>query len=59
LLFCHPGQTAAGDPPDKIAAARAREFAYLGSDAFTQDLAAAGVTLGRVWQTGAAPVRPR
>jgi chitin disaccharide deacetylase len=59
LLFCHPGQTAAGDPPDRIAAARAREFAYLGSDAFTHDLAAAGVTLGRVWQTGAAPARPR
>lgn len=59
LLFCHPGQTAAGDPPDKIAAARAREFAYLGSDAFTQDLVSASVTLGRVWQTGAAPVRPR
>lgn len=59
LLFCHPGQAAAGDPPDRIAAARAREFAYLGSDAFVQDLAAAGVTLGRVWQTGAAPARVR
>ena len=59
LLFCHPGQAAAGDPPDRIAAARAREWAYLGSDAFVHDLAAAGVTLGRVWQTGAAPARPR
>lgn len=51
LLFCHPGTTAEGDPRDAIAAARARELAYLGSDAFTQDLAAAGVRLGRVWQT--------
>jgi hypothetical protein len=59
LLFCHPGQAAAGDPPDRIAAARASEFAYLGSDAFVQDLAAAGVTLARVWQTGAVPARAR
>lgn len=55
MVFCHPGKTAAGDPPDTIAAARARELAYLGSDVFAQDLAAAKVTLGRVWQTGAAP----
>ncbi len=54
LLFCHPGQAADGDPPDAIGAARKREFAYLGSDAFMQDLAAAHITLGRVWQTGAA-----
>ena len=59
LLFCHPGKTAAGDPPDPIAPARAREYAYLRSDAFLHDLAAAGVTLGRVWQTGAAAVGPR
>ena len=57
LLFCHPGETAVGDPPDVIKAARERELAYLGSDAFAQDLAAAGVSLGRVWQTGAAPAR--
>ena len=59
LLFCHPGEAALGDPPDTIAAARARELAYLGSDAFVQDLAAADVTLGRVWQTGAASAGAR
>lgn len=51
LLFCHPGEQAAGDPPDPIRAARARELAYLGSDAFAQDLTQAGVRLGRVWST--------
>jgi chitin disaccharide deacetylase len=59
LLFCHPGAAVAGDPPDAIAAARGRELAYLGSDAFMQDLAAAKVTLGRVWQTGTAPAATR
>ena len=49
LLFCHPGERHDGDPPDAIGAARARELAYLGSGAFDADLAAAGVTLGRVW----------
>ena len=52
LLFCHPGDRAEGDPPDPIGAARLREAAYLGSAAFEADLAAAGVTLGRVWRTG-------
>lgn len=44
LMFCHPalGAPDAGDP---IAAARAGEMAYLGSDAFAEDLAEAGVTL--------------
>lgn len=50
LLFCHPGEHAPGDPPDAIAAARERELAYLGSDAFSADLAAADVRLGRVWR---------
>ena len=59
LVFCHPGDVAAGDPPDAIAAARVRELTYLGSDAFVQDLAAAKVTLGRVWRGGAAPAAPR
>ena len=59
LLFCHPGDTAAGDPPDAIAAARVRELAYLSSDAFAQDLAAAKVKLGRVWLSGAAPAAQR
>ena len=59
LVFCHPGDVAAGDPPDAIAAARVRELTYLGSDAFVQDLAAAKVTLGRVWRGGAVPAAPR
>lgn len=48
LLFCHPG--ARPDPGDPIAAARGRERAYLASDAFANDLAAAGVSLGPVWR---------
>ena len=56
LLFCHPGQQQAGDPPDAIEAARARELAYLGSAAFDADLAAADVRLGRVWQTASLPL---
>jgi len=51
LLFCHPGVREDGDPPDAIAAARQRELAYLGSNDFTDDLAEAGVVLGRVWRT--------
>ena len=60
LLFCHPGERAAGDPPDAIAEARVRELRYLASDAFDQDLAAAGVTLGRVWRVAGqcVPTRP-
>ena len=49
LLFCHPGQASAGDPPDAIAPARQRELAYLGSDAFAADLLAAGVVLAPRW----------
>jgi predicted glycoside hydrolase/deacetylase ChbG (UPF0249 family) len=49
LLFCHPGQPDASGVPDPIAAARVEEAAYLGSDAFTADLQAAGVRLGCVW----------
>lgn len=45
LLFCHPA-LAGVDPGDPIAAARQREAAYLASDAFMRDLAAAGVVLG-------------
>ena len=58
LLFCHPADApgAGGAPdvpdvPDAIAPARQREMAYLDSAAFAQDLAAAGVRLGRVWRT--------
>lgn len=49
LLFCHPGRPAAGDAADPIAAARQREFAYLASDDFRRDLAAAGVRLAPAW----------
>lgn len=45
LLFCHPASGPA-DPADPIAAARAREMAYLASEAFTVDLVEAGVRLG-------------
>lgn len=55
LLFCHPGAHLAGDPPDAIGAARERELAYLGSVAFEDDLAAANVRVGRVWQTASEP----
>lgn len=54
LLFCHPGLApddgATGTAGDPIAAARRREAAYLGSAAFADDLAAAGVTLGPAWR---------
>ena len=49
LLFCHPGAAAGDDAGDAIAAARRREAAYLASDAFAADLAAAGVTVGAAW----------
>ena len=49
LLFCHPGEACDEPARDPIAAARLREAAYLGSEAFMQDLATAGVQLGRVW----------
>lgn len=49
LLFCHPAATGP-DGGDPIAAARRREAAYLGSDAFVDDLAERGISLGPVWQ---------
>ena len=54
LLFCHPGDPRPAEPKsdaDPIATARLREADYLGGDLFVQDLAAANVVLGRVWQT--------
>ena len=48
LLFCHPSSARGGDA---IADARRREAAYLASDAFAEDLAAAGVSLGSAWAT--------
>jgi len=50
LLFCHPGDRDDSGVADAIAAARAPEADYLGSSAFVDDLAAAGVALGRAWQ---------
>lgn len=50
LLFCHPGLPGASSAGDPIGAARQREFAYLAGEHFTQDLAAANVSLVRVWQ---------
>lgn len=47
LLFCHPGVHP--DPSDPIGPARQREWAYLGSDEFTQDLQAARTRLGSAW----------
>jgi len=47
LIFCHPGQRSADGAGDAIAAAREREYAYLGSDDFAADLEAADVTLAR------------
>lgn len=51
LLFCHPGlrETDRGAGPDPIAAAREREYAYLASDAFAEDLGAVGIRLSRRW----------
>jgi predicted glycoside hydrolase/deacetylase ChbG (UPF0249 family) len=59
LLFCHPGEVIGGDPPDAIDAARKREMAYLESDAFALDRAAANVRLGRVWQKAPGALLPR
>ena len=52
LLFCHPGSPLAG-AADPIAAARAREAAYLGSPEFESDLRAADITLAPVWRVAA------
>lgn len=53
LLFCHPGGPSSGAAQDPIAAARVRELAYLRSDEFGADLAAAGVVVGPVWRVAA------
>jgi chitin disaccharide deacetylase len=49
LLLCHPARSALSVSDDATAPARLREAAYLGSAAFTDDLAAAGVSLGAAW----------
>ena len=50
LLFCHPGAAGDASSHDAIAAARRAEAAYLGSAAFVDDLAAAGVTAAWPWR---------
>ncbi|HEX6707722.1 MAG TPA: ChbG/HpnK family deacetylase [Albitalea sp.] len=50
LLFCHPGDPDDSGVADPIARARGPEADYLASDAFADDLAAAGVVLGRAWR---------
>ncbi|MEO7337787.1 MAG: ChbG/HpnK family deacetylase [Caldimonas sp.] len=55
LLFCHPGAASEATASDPIAGARLREATYFRSAAFTEDLRAADVVLGRVW-TIAPPV---
>jgi len=49
LLFCHPAAPGPANG-DAIAPARAREFAYLRSARFADDLGAAGVALQAVWR---------
>jgi hypothetical protein len=49
LLFCHPAQGSDPAADDPIAAAREREWSYLDSDAFVDDLQRADVTLGNLW----------
>jgi predicted glycoside hydrolase/deacetylase ChbG (UPF0249 family) len=47
IIMCHPahGASNTGDMPDDIAAARQREFDYLASDGFLNDLLQAKVSL--------------
>jgi chitin disaccharide deacetylase len=45
ILMCHPAN--AVEPGDEIGAARAQEFAYLASEAFTAILQSAGVAVAR------------
>ena len=47
VIMCHPAQAQAPVSGDAIGAARAREFTYLGSAAFAEALATAGVQLAR------------
>lgn len=52
LLFCHPGCAASGPmegTSDPIAPAREREWRYLRSDDFADDLQEMGVRLGQAW----------
>jgi len=57
MVFCHPGAAYGLDAQDAHPAARARELAYLSSDAFLHDLADAQVVLGNNWRRAAPPVQ--
>ncbi|MBI3707927.1 MAG: ChbG/HpnK family deacetylase [Proteobacteria bacterium] len=50
LVMCHPGTGEAGRSTDPIAAHRVREFEYLSSGEFVDDLAHAGCSLARFSQ---------
>ena len=50
LLFCHPGASDGGDVIDAIANARGPEADYLSSNAFTDDLLEARLSIARVWR---------
>ena len=50
LLFCHPGAADSSGAVDPIAAARKPEAEYLASNAFTDDLLEAKLSIGRVWR---------
>ena len=50
LLFCHPGAPARAAGSDPIAVARVREYRYLRSGGFLEDVVNAGVVLGSVWR---------
>jgi predicted glycoside hydrolase/deacetylase ChbG (UPF0249 family) len=47
ILLCHPSVPGSRMPDDPIAPAREQEFAYLSSAGMAEDLAAAGVRIGR------------
>lgn len=53
LVFCHPKLGPASDA-DPIAAARAREVAYLASPEFEADLAEAGFSVAPAWRSSSA-----
>ena len=50
LLFCHPAAPSGAAFADPIAAARIREYRYLRSGEFLEDLAGADLVRGPVWR---------
>jgi len=47
IVLCHPAAPGMTMPGDRIAGARGSEYDYFAGDALAEDLAAAGVTIGR------------